>query len=72
MALKRDGPATGDPLAQVFFRTEVMALDCSPILLVNDIISSAEGRVHDGFLKSSISIYLSLGIVFGNEYGRTG
>ena len=48
---------------------EVMTLDRSPILLVNDIMSSAEGGVHDGLLKSSISIYLSLGIVFGNEYG---
>jgi len=60
MALKRDGSATGDPRAS--FRMEVIALDCSPILLVNDITSSAEGGVHDGLLKSSISTYLSLGI----------
>ena len=57
MAPKRDGPATGVPRASesLRFRTEVMALDCSPILVVKEAISLAEGGVHEGLSKSSIS-----------------
>ena len=59
MALKWDGPATG------FFSNGSDRFG----LLADLALSSPEGGLHDGLLKSSISTYLSLGIVFGNEYG---
>ena len=68
-----EGPATGNPArASPRFRTDVMALDFSPNLVVNDALSMAEGVVQEGLSKSSISTYLSFGISesLGSEYGR--
>ena len=68
-----EGPATGNPArALPRFQTDVMALDFSPNLVVNDALSMAEGVVQEGLSKSSISTYLSFGISesLGSEYGQ--